>query len=153
LLAEKPLAVVGDAHVGVEAAADQRWSGLEWSIVCQQNWFFGPLINEAQPSTTIRWGPPGSLPWHTEGAEERLHSRSSPHSRATYVMDAGGAAPADAATNPSPAPAVVVDRGGISKLAYLAPFCCILSLSCVLSWPIRSISWIIFTSLVPLAYV
>jgi hypothetical protein len=68
-------------------------------------------------------------------------------------MDARGAASADAATNPSPAPAVVVDHGGISKLAYLAPFCCILSLSCVLSWPIRSISWIIFTSLVPLAYV
>jgi hypothetical protein len=39
--------------------------------VCQQNWFFGPLISEAQPS------PPGILPWYTEGAEERHHSRSS----------------------------------------------------------------------------
>jgi hypothetical protein len=76
LQAEKPPAVVGDAHVGVEAAADQRWSGALCKGTHDEE---GLCVNKTGSSAhlSVKPSPPGILPWYTEGAEERHHSRSS----------------------------------------------------------------------------
>jgi hypothetical protein len=74
LLAEKPPAVVGDAHVGVEAAADRR--------------FFGPLINEAQPSPALLFVGAHLAACHGARREQRNGTTAEAplplYSRATY---------------------------------------------------------------------